>query len=175
MSLPRHDPSGEAWELDGQDVTCTDPNMKVCNSALATGRAQRMEGREISECGRGHAVSSDNLYGHTPIASRRWEPVGDLAKTAEDISEYIGDCGSPQATIVVDETHEAAVVRASRDGQEAHARHRCWRDAGAGIGRLGRGPFRRASLDNINRTPWNYFAGLGFRRCVAFSLRAAEP
>jgi hypothetical protein len=47
MSLPRHDPSGEAWELDGQDVTCTDPNMKVFNNVPATGRAQRLEAEKF--------------------------------------------------------------------------------------------------------------------------------
>jgi hypothetical protein len=77
-----------------------------------------MQGREASESGRGHAVSNDNLHGHTPIASQFWEPIGDLAKTAEDISKYIGDSGSPQPT-----------------SQKAYARHRCWRDAGAGIQR----------------------------------------
>ena len=55
-----------------------------------------------------HAVevrlfSSDTLYSRTPTGSRRWESVGDLAKTAEDISKYIGDSGSPLATIITDE------------------------------------------------------------------------
>jgi hypothetical protein len=31
------------------------------------------------------------------------ELIVDLAKTAEDISQYIGDSGSPQATIIRDE------------------------------------------------------------------------
>jgi hypothetical protein len=43
------------------------------------------------------------MYDRTTIGSRRWEPVGDLAKTAEDISKYIDDSGSPQATIIRDE------------------------------------------------------------------------
>jgi hypothetical protein len=47
--------------------------------------------------------SSDALYSHTPVETRRWESVGDLAKTAEDISKYIGDSGSPLATIIRDE------------------------------------------------------------------------
>jgi hypothetical protein len=47
--------------------------------------------------------SSDTLYSRTPIGSRRWESIGDLAKTAEDISKYIGDSGSPLATIITDE------------------------------------------------------------------------
>jgi hypothetical protein len=55
-----------------------------------------------------HAVevrlfSSDGLYSRTPVESRRWEPIGDLAKTAEDISKYIGDSNSPAATIITDE------------------------------------------------------------------------
>jgi hypothetical protein len=37
------------------------------------------------------------------LGSRRWEPVGDLARTAEDISKYIGASGSPLATIITDE------------------------------------------------------------------------
>jgi hypothetical protein len=44
--------------------------------------------------------SSDTLYSRTPAGWRRWESVGDLAKTAEDISKYIGDSGSPLATII---------------------------------------------------------------------------
>jgi len=43
------------------------------------------------------------MYNRAPMGSRRWEPVGDLVKTAEDISKYIGDSGSPQATIIRDE------------------------------------------------------------------------
>jgi hypothetical protein len=43
------------------------------------------------------------MYNHTPLGSRRWEPIGDLAQTADDISKYIGDSGSPQATIIRDE------------------------------------------------------------------------
>jgi hypothetical protein len=43
------------------------------------------------------------MYNRTPVGSRRWESIGDLAKTAEDISRYIGDSGSPQATIIRDE------------------------------------------------------------------------
>ena len=55
-----------------------------------------------------HAVevrlfSSDGLYSRTPGQSRRWEPIGDLAKTSEDISKYIGDSNSPAATIMKDE------------------------------------------------------------------------
>ena len=43
---------------------------------------------------------SDSLYSRTPVGSRRWESIGDdLARTAEDISKYIGDSGSPLATI----------------------------------------------------------------------------
>jgi hypothetical protein len=47
--------------------------------------------------------SSDTLYSRTLVASRRWESIADLAKTAEDISNYIGDSGSPLATIITDE------------------------------------------------------------------------
>jgi len=43
------------------------------------------------------------MYNRTPMGSRRWEPVDDLAKTAEDISRHIGGSGSPQATIIRDE------------------------------------------------------------------------
>lgn len=80
---------------------------------------------------RGHAVSIDNLHGHSPIASQYWEPVGDLANTAEDISGTAARHNRPSSG----SDREAGVVRPSRDGQEAHARHRCWRDAGAGIQR----------------------------------------
>ena len=47
--------------------------------------------------------SSDTLYSRTLVGSRRWESIGDLARTAEDISTYIGDSGSPLATIITDE------------------------------------------------------------------------
>jgi hypothetical protein len=43
------------------------------------------------------------MYNRTPAGSRRWESIADLAKTAEDISNYIGDSGSPQATLIRDE------------------------------------------------------------------------
>jgi len=43
------------------------------------------------------------MYNRTPMGARRWEPVDDLAKAAEDISRYIDDSGSPQATIIRDE------------------------------------------------------------------------
>jgi hypothetical protein len=43
------------------------------------------------------------MYNRALAGSRRWEPLVDLAKTAEDISKYIGDSGSPQATIIRDE------------------------------------------------------------------------
>jgi hypothetical protein len=43
------------------------------------------------------------MYNRAPMGSRRWEPVDDLAKTAEDISKYVNDSGSPQATIIRDE------------------------------------------------------------------------
>ena len=42
-------------------------------------------------------------YNRASAGSRRWESIGDLAKTAEDISKYIGDSGSSQATIIRDE------------------------------------------------------------------------
>jgi hypothetical protein len=32
--------------------------------------------------------------------TRRWEPGSDLAKTAKEISKYIADSGSAEATIV---------------------------------------------------------------------------
>jgi phage terminase large subunit-like protein len=51
-------------------------------------------------------LESENVAGvPNPIAftSRRWESIADLAKTAEDISNYIGDSDSPQATIIRDE------------------------------------------------------------------------
>jgi hypothetical protein len=33
--------------------------------------------------------NTNTLYDRTPVGSRRWEPIGDLAKTADDISKYI--------------------------------------------------------------------------------------
>jgi hypothetical protein len=47
--------------------------------------------------------STDTVYDRTPVRSRRWEPIGDLARTAHDISKYIIDSGLPHATIVADE------------------------------------------------------------------------
>jgi len=43
---------------------------------------------------------SDTLFNRTTVGSRRWEPSRDLEKTAEEISEYIADSGSVQATLV---------------------------------------------------------------------------
>jgi hypothetical protein len=34
------------------------------------------------------------------VDRRRWEPCGDLPETAKEISEFITDSGSPEATIV---------------------------------------------------------------------------
>jgi hypothetical protein len=42
----------------------------------------------------------DWLYKGTPVASRRWETSIDLARTAEEISKYINDNGSVEATLV---------------------------------------------------------------------------
>jgi hypothetical protein len=75
--------------------------------------AFRLKSRHVLQSSRrrGHLIlavevrlfSSDTLYSRTPVESRRWERVGDLAKIAEDISKYIGDSGSPLATIITDE------------------------------------------------------------------------
>jgi hypothetical protein len=35
-----------------------------------------------------------------PMETRRWEPASDLAKTAKEISKYIADSGSIDATLV---------------------------------------------------------------------------
>ena len=43
------------------------------------------------------------MYNRTLMGSRRWEPVDDLPKTAEDISKYIGDVVSSQVPIIRDE------------------------------------------------------------------------
>jgi hypothetical protein len=43
------------------------------------------------------------MYNRTPAGSRRWEPVADLAKIAEDISKYVRGSASPQATVIRDE------------------------------------------------------------------------
>jgi hypothetical protein len=42
----------------------------------------------------------DALYKRTPVASRRWEPSADLARTAEEISKYINENGPVEATLV---------------------------------------------------------------------------
>jgi hypothetical protein len=43
---------------------------------------------------------TSRLSDRVPIDTRRWEPGSDLAKTAKEISEYIADSGSVDATIV---------------------------------------------------------------------------
>ncbi len=45
----------------------------------------------------------NSLYRRTPINSRRWEPGTDLARTAEEISDYIADNGLAEATLVAAE------------------------------------------------------------------------
>ena len=40
------------------------------------------------------------LSDRVPKETRRWEPGSDLAKTAKEISRYIADSGSVDATIV---------------------------------------------------------------------------
>jgi hypothetical protein len=40
------------------------------------------------------------LFGRRPVYTRRWEPGGALVATAKEISKYIADKGSVDATIV---------------------------------------------------------------------------
>ena len=40
------------------------------------------------------------LFDRVPEDRRRWEPCGDLTETAKEISKYITDSGSAEATIV---------------------------------------------------------------------------
>jgi hypothetical protein len=40
------------------------------------------------------------LFDRAPIDTRRWGPGSDLPKTAKEISKYIADSGSAEATIV---------------------------------------------------------------------------
>jgi hypothetical protein len=40
------------------------------------------------------------LYDRAPTDTRRWGPDSDLPKTAREISKYIADSGSAEATIV---------------------------------------------------------------------------
>jgi hypothetical protein len=40
------------------------------------------------------------LFDRGPMDTRSWEPGSDLAKTAKEISKYIADSGSAEATIV---------------------------------------------------------------------------
>jgi hypothetical protein len=42
----------------------------------------------------------DPLFGRRPVYTRRWEPGNALAATAKEISRYIADNGSVDATIV---------------------------------------------------------------------------
>ncbi len=42
----------------------------------------------------------DPLFGRRPVYTRRWEPGNALAATAKEISKYIADSGSVDATIV---------------------------------------------------------------------------
>jgi hypothetical protein len=43
---------------------------------------------------------TSRLFDRAPVDRRRWEPSGDLTETAKEISKYIADSGSPEATIV---------------------------------------------------------------------------
>ena len=43
---------------------------------------------------------TSRLSERVPMDTRRWEPGSDLAKTAKEISKYIADSGSVDATIV---------------------------------------------------------------------------
>jgi hypothetical protein len=45
-------------------------------------------------------VRREPLFGRRPIYTRRWEPGSALAATAKEISRYIADNGSVDATIV---------------------------------------------------------------------------
>jgi hypothetical protein len=40
------------------------------------------------------------IFDPVPEDRRRWEPGGDLTETAKEISKYISDSGSAEATIV---------------------------------------------------------------------------
>jgi hypothetical protein len=40
------------------------------------------------------------IFNRIPEDRRRWEPRGDLTETAKEISKYISDSGSIEATIV---------------------------------------------------------------------------
>jgi hypothetical protein len=40
------------------------------------------------------------LFDRSPMDTRRWRPGSDLPKTAKEISKYIADSGSAEATIV---------------------------------------------------------------------------
>jgi hypothetical protein len=61
------------------------------------------------------------MYNRAPAGSRRWEPIGDLARTAEDISQYIVDSGSPQATIIRDEAPQTPLTLARTLGAALRA------------------------------------------------------
>jgi hypothetical protein len=43
---------------------------------------------------------TSRLLDRMPEDRRRWEPGGDLTKTAKEISKYISDSGSAEVTIV---------------------------------------------------------------------------
>ena len=43
---------------------------------------------------------TSRLSERAPVETRRWEPGSDLAKTAKEISKYIADSGSIDATLV---------------------------------------------------------------------------
>ena len=45
-------------------------------------------------------VRKNPLLGRRPVYKRRWEPGSTLAATAKEISKYIADNGSVDATIV---------------------------------------------------------------------------
>jgi hypothetical protein len=45
-------------------------------------------------------LKTSRPFDQAPMDRRRWEPSGDLPETAREISEYITDSGSAEATIV---------------------------------------------------------------------------
>lgn len=55
----------------------------------------------------------------TPVGTRRWQPSSDPAKTAQEISNYIDENGSAEATIIATDELNAPVLHSAAHAPES--------------------------------------------------------
>jgi hypothetical protein len=73
--------------------------------SVAKNSASSDRGAVLRAFRRSQAVQKRRAIQSYSIGSRRWQPHADLAKIAEEISQFITDNGSAEATIIAaDET-----------------------------------------------------------------------